>query len=472
MKTRYATLSTATIMLAICVSPLLGGDPGNDPECCCAFGGACLPIVKGEECQGEILCPPDNVGGCCLGDSCAEPVGEDACLQSGGTYLGDDSTCGDLSGCDFPDLILPCCLDGECLEATADDCLDQGGQPLGIGIGGPGGCAVVNCGGVEPPAFGACCANAGCLGVVPEDVCANAGGTFFEDQDDCGPDCGPIIPPTIDCCCLDGQCTNLSKEECEAAGGTAIEEVSTTPAGVCQCQTGGAAMCDTPSVVHPPNTLPIVDVKEDPEETDPPDTLTVPVTGFIDPRAESTNGELFDVGIQAAVIAFDRPVYGSRFGDPVTIDNFSMEQTGELAAPSIVSVEVLDAQQVHVEWDRPLTVKQWTTIKADVFSAFGMRIANFGNLGVGANEPDRIDIGFLPGDLDQNGAVTPNDLFRFRQGVNGIWEPDFGMIEDFLDIDRNGSIQPIDLFQLRQIINGTGIATQPWGGESLEADQP
>ncbi len=471
MKITGVTFCTALILSAICGSPLWAGDPGDDPDCCCAQFGLCLPIVDGEECLGNILCPPDNVGACCLGDSCAEPVGGDACTTSGGTYLGDDSTCGDGTGCDFPDLILPCCLNGECTETTAGDCAALGGQSIGIGNPG-GGCDVVNCGGVDPPAFGACCANAGCLGVVTEDACAGVGGTFLEDQQDCGPECGNIPLPTIECCCLDGQCLQIGTQECEQMGGTAVEEVSTNPIGLCRCETGGVAVCDTPSVVHPPNTLPIVDVKEPAEETDPPDTLTIPITGYIDPRAESTDGKQLDVGIQAAIIAFDRPVYGSRFGEPVTTENFSMEQTGEQTPPTVVAVEVIDPQQILVEWDRPLSLKQWTTIKADVFSAFGSRISNLGNLGAGINEPDRIDIGFLPGDLDQNGTVTPNDLFRFRQGVNGLWEPGFGMIEDFLDIDRNGAIQPLDLFRLRQIINGNGVATQPWSGESMTTDQP
>ena len=50
----------------------------------------------------------------------------------------------------------------------------------------------------------------------------------------------------------------------------------------------------------------------------------------------------------------------------------------------------------------------------------GIPIDNRGDLGPGMNESDRVDIGFLPDDIDQNGIVQPLDLLRFRQLLTGV----------------------------------------------------
>ena len=61
---------------------------------------------------------------------------------------------------------------------------------------------------------------------------------------------------------------------------------------------------------------------------------------------------------------------------------------------------------------------------------------------------------------------------RFRQAVQGNWQPPCGILEDYIDTDRNGVILPFDLLRFRQLIQGTGNATRPWAGESMNNARP
>ena len=95
-----------------------------------------------------------------------------------------------------------------------------------------------------------------------------------------------------------------------------------------------------------------------------------------------------------------------------------------------------------------------------------------GDAGPGVDEPDRVDVAFLPGDVDQSGLVQPLDLLRFRQIVFGTFSPPQGTSEDFIDTDRNGELEPLDLLRFRQLVQGTGSATQAWAGAMLDAPRP
>ena len=108
----------------------------------------------------------------------------------------------------------------------------------------------------------------------------------------------------------------------------------------------------------------------------------------------------------------------------------------------------------------------------NVRNADGNLIISNGNEGPGVDEPDRVDIGFLPADADQSGDVTPFDLLRFRQIINDVVDPEQGTDEDFVDTDRSGDITPFDLLVFRELINGSGNATRSWAGETLNAPRP
>lgn len=224
--------------------------------------------------------------------------------------------------------------------------------------------------------------------------------------------------------------------------------------------------CGEPFIVHSFGG-PIADEDEIPEQTEPH-------SGYIDPRIESTDGVSAIEGMTYATIRFNRSVYGDASLGPVKVANFQFESIDGAAVPEIVAVTQLDAESRYFEvvWDQPIPLKRWTTLVTNVYNNFGVQIDSEGNLGAGAVEPDRIDIAFLPGDIDQDGQVTPLDLLRFRQGMQSFWEPLIGDLELYLDIDRSGKITPLDLLKLRQLINGVGSATEPWADQSLESAQP
>ncbi len=196
---------------------------------------------------------------------------------------------------------------------------------------------------------------------------------------------------------------------------------------------------------------------------------TRPFSGYIDPRSER-NSDLTDAGVSSAQVRFNTPVFGSPDGFALTTFNFFVTQSDGNSAPDVTGLTDIDGDATHYEvvLDRPITPQVWTTIRVVAFNADGTRIADNGNQGPGVNEVDRIDIGFLPCDVDQSGSCSPIDLFRFRQLINNPGqEPDQGTRGDVLDMDRNDMVSPVDLFRFRQLINGVPPATIPWSGQSI-----
>lgn len=184
-------------------------------------------------------------------------------------------------------------------------------------------------------------------------------------------------------------------------------------------------------------------------------------SGYIDPRSESTNGVDVDLALNEIVVEFSEAVVKDNCA-LIDAADFTVRTTGG----DVLAVESIDARNnptVVVKLDGGIPLQEWTTIEATVSDFERNPINKSGDLGAGVNEDDRIDIGFLPADVDQTGEIQPLDLFRFRQIVNGITTPDVGAVELFVDTDRNGSISPLDLFRYRQLIGGTGAATRNWG---------
>ncbi len=201
---------------------------------------------------------------------------------------------------------------------------------------------------------------------------------------------------------------------------------------------------------------------------------TQPCCGYIDPRTETSNGVDLDMGLQRTRLRFDQPIFKCD-GSDVDVSAFAITETGGAVAPTITGVSSIDGDRAYVEvtWDRPITLQEWTTIIAiDICNADGVPTPSNGDLGPGVNEPDRVDYGFLPGDIDQSSCVTPFDLLRFRQIINGVIIPHCE-VHFFIDVNRNGSVDPFDLLVFRQLVNGVGpIVTQPWAGECMNNPQP
>lgn len=213
-----------------------------------------------------------------------------------------------------------------------------------------------------------------------------------------------------------------------------------------------------------------------------PDAETSPCSGYIDPRLEvDVLPPNNPAGLQEARIRFDRPVFKGD-GSDIDATSFELSECGQGEPPNVISAEYLDADHtvVRVRWDRPLKLQEWTTLRADVYNQVGVPILSLGDLGPGVSEPDRIDLGALPGDINQDGEVEPLDLIRYRQFIEDACSknpkqtcPDCGGEHFYFDIDRNDDFPlPADFLRLRQIFLGAPPATREWILEHLNCSQP
>ncbi len=200
---------------------------------------------------------------------------------------------------------------------------------------------------------------------------------------------------------------------------------------------------------------------------------THPFSGYIDSRRESDNAVDHNLGTTQVQILFSEEV-SALDGGGLTDGSFVITETGGGDPPTITTIDQSQMPLVTITFDRPLTLREWTTIRALVQDTAPIPnvIIDNGNLG-DDDEEDRVDIGVLPADTDQNGRVQPLDLLRMRQALSGTApDPDQGVLEDFFDIDRNGSIQALDLLRWRQLWAGSGGSTQAWEGAQLNNDRP
>ncbi len=194
--------------------------------------------------------------------------------------------------------------------------------------------------------------------------------------------------------------------------------------------------------------------------------------GYIDPKMESSNCMDLNLGLDEVTIHFNCPVERIGGGTLTAADFTASETGGGAGAPSVTGITVLSSTSVQVNLDRPITVKEWMTVKADVQNLAGMEIINLGDEGPGVDEFDRIDVGFLPADVDQDGDVDPFDLLRWRQIALGIYTPECGSVNDYIETDRNGVFNPFDLLAFRQLVIGNCPATRAWNGESMNNPRP
>ncbi len=200
------------------------------------------------------------------------------------------------------------------------------------------------------------------------------------------------------------------------------------------------------------------------------DGETAPRSGLVDPRQESTDGSTLNRGYQSARLVFTQPVVKCD-GSPIDGSSFALSETGGGTVPTITGATAV-GDTVTVNWDRPITLQEWTTITAvDVCNGAGQAVPNNGDQGPGVNETDRVDIGFLPCDVNQSSDVSPFDLLRFRQIVNEVFVPCEPVLH-LIDMNHNLNTDPFDLLVFRQLVQGIGPATKVWNGESMNNTQP
>jgi hypothetical protein len=107
-------------------------DGDVDGDCCVGVSDLLQVIAAwGNDCT--------PVGACCLpGGGCSEAVTEATCVDAGGAYAGDDTSC---QSANCPELGACCFADGECADVLAVECAGLGGGFQGENSD----CASANC---------------------------------------------------------------------------------------------------------------------------------------------------------------------------------------------------------------------------------------------------------------------------------------------------------------------------------------
>lgn len=161
--------------------------------------------------------------------------------------------------------------------------------------------------------------------------------------------------------------------------------------------------------------------------------------GGIDAREEHAFGNPnLLTGLRAFEFTFDD-------SSTITKDCWTIEETGGGTPPSIVTVDQLGGNRVRLNLDRPITAGAWTT--------FGYK----------GDTPSLVDIGFLPGDVDQSGTSTTFDISALVDCLNNnavcaVYQK---------DIDRSGLSNGNDITRLIDVLQGPPQDPFVWLNVSL-----
>lgn len=238
--------------------------------------------------------------------------------------------------------------------------------------------------------------------------------------------------------------TNGAESGAGAAGDEPGSQIAPTPDAISGGSDPIAAGCPVPAFVPPEPGVPFALRAHD---------------GYVDPAKESDNGVDVQFGLTTLAIEFNTPMENMD-GTPLSVDAFTLTDTVG-AAPDIVAVGTDDSRTVQLVFSDHITLLVWTTVTVQARSQCDQTPF------VGT-----LDIGYLPGDINQDGIVTPLDVLRFKQFKNGVATPPNGVLGDFLDINREGIVNPLDLLRFKQMVNGISPpSTRAWAGESLP-DRP
>ncbi len=182
--------------------------------------------------MGTIINIPDShrgqgtgtgTGACCTDGECSI-LSESDCIDGGGNFLGNGTTCDDVD-CTMG----ACCLDGDCTITTPDGCA---GTYQGDGTT----CEDVDCG---TATSGACCHSDGSCTIEIPDSCD---GTYQGDNTLCEDvTCPPAV--TGACCATDGTCSLTTEEDCIVSGGHYQGNGSTCEEST--CETGACCVAGT-----------------------------------------------------------------------------------------------------------------------------------------------------------------------------------------------------------------------------------
>ncbi len=327
-----------------------------------------------------------------------------------------------------------CCdVDANCTDAVnGADCTQQGGTFMGANVF----CSEITC----PTPVGACCVSGVCLDDLTEEVCGSLTNAFYMGN---GTPCDSLLCALGACCMADGSCEDLMEVECDAAGG-AFEgggtECATTecpqPRGSC-CIEGICIPSQTQVNCEALGTWNGPDSTCDPDPCTPscPDVAIVeasPPEGTVDARQSHEPAS-----------ALPRQGIGSA-SDPIVLTLgvgglehcFTLCETAadlDLGANEIATVTDLGGGIYEMVLLRPITPGAATTIRYEGSGEFVTYYSHPANVnGDSLADADDVSqlVGFLDGqigahhgmysvDVDHSGTVTPADLLRLIDLLNG-----------------------------------------------------
>lgn len=195
----------------------------------------------------------------------------------------------------------------------------------------------------------------------------------------------------------------------------------------------------------------------------------VPPDGYVDPLEDrdATTGAV--LGLRQVSITFSEPVR-SLAGGSLTLANFNVQYFRNGASVSAssadlqsggVSVSLVSgsgAGPYVLQFAPRIPLGAWTKIAAiNVFNSAGAPIST---------QDNKIVLGNLPMDIDQNGIVSGADINRWLQIFNDLFDPAPLSKVQLLDQKRDGAIYNNDITRALQLINGIGTF-QGWSGYSI-----
>jgi glucose/arabinose dehydrogenase len=165
-----------------------------------------------------------------------------------------------------------------------------------------------------------------------------------------------------------------------------------------------------------------------------------PPDGSVDARRPSDMDGMNAVGWSHVELTLDVVV------DCLTALDFAVMQQGgkEPAPPGIAKVAGLGHGRIRVDFDRPIEPEAWTSIE---------------HVPTGSS----VRLGYLPGDVNGDGAVTVDDIDILLAVIRGAGGPAQAWS---VDIDRSGRSDQIELLTLLDLLVGAG-AFQPYFGATL-----
>ncbi len=172
-------------------------------------------------------------------------------------------------------------------------------------------------------------------------------------------------------------------------------------------------------------------------ESSPPD-------GAIDARELHEFGNPDNLtGLRSFVVVFDD-------SSTIVAQCFGVEETGGGTPPNIVNIEK-QGNEVRVNFDRPITEQQWTTL---AYNGTGGRTL--------------IDVGFLPGDVNQSKASNGTDISELVDCLNeSIVCADYQT-----DINRSGDPNGNDITRLINVLQAVpNLDPRAWLNETI-VDEP